>query len=199
MEDFLFTFTAIMLGIVVTIQVARWLWTAPGEFVRLLSQGPSPKLTFVFIGMGMAVVALIILQSTGATLDQQLWSYLLVAGGSAGLSGILYHIFLSTKYQTVGYFFIIILKILLVIIPTVIITLITENLIGGFVYFFIMLLITYYSVYRIKTSSGNTGSSMTGTQTIDISTTKVLKYLISSLFQAVLGYFVSMVLSDFFG
>jgi len=198
MEDFITGLTLIILGIAFAIQLIRWIWTAPGEFVRLLQQGPSPKLTFVFIGMGLAILCLLVFQSTEVSFEAQPGVYLIGLAASAAIAGILYHIYLSTKYQTVGYFFLIVFKILLVVVPTIIISIVAKNLVWGFAYFFVMLLITYYSVYRIKTNSSNGKGTMTGNQTLSISASKVIKYLLSSVFQAVLGYFISSILSNIF-
>jgi hypothetical protein len=198
MEDLIFTLAFGAIGFVLVINIIKWLLTAPGEFSRLLKQGPSAKLTFVFLGIGLCVFSLVLLEVLEIDFGKEPSTYFLMLGGAAGITGVLYHIFLSTKYQEVGYFFIVIFKILLVVVPTIVIFVSTKRLSLAIIYFFIMLLVTYYSVYRIKTNSDNGGSKMVGASTIQITMWKILKYSANSLFQAVLGYLVSMFLSNTF-
>jgi len=198
LEKFLGSFVFTMVLIVFAIKIIHWLWTAPSEFIKLLRQGPNPKLTFVFIGIGLAVFALLKLRSEHITFEENPQMFFIAIGISAGVAAILYHIFLSTRYQSVGYFFIIIFKILLVIIPTIFLLFITQELVWGLLYFLIMLLITYYSVFSIKTKSENGRTTMVGYGAINISFGKIFKYLIVSIFQSVVGFFVSEFLSNIF-
>ena len=199
MEDFIGYFFLAMFGIYATIQLAMWIWTAPKEFVRLLRHGPNPKLTFVFIGMGISVTSLLFLQYIEVFFTEEPLAYFIAVGASAGFAGIMFQIFRKSKYPTVSYFFIIIFKILLVVVPTIFISIATENVVWGLTYFFIMLLITFHSVYRIRTKPSHlSGQIMNGNHTMNISSTQVAIYLAGSIFQAAMGYFVSMGLSQFF-
>ncbi len=200
MEEIIGYFFAVIFGIYAVIQIGIWLWTAPKEFVRLLRLGPNPKLTFVFIGMGVSVASLLLLQFAEVWFMEYPHAYFIAVGASAGFAGIMFQIFRKSKYPTVSYFFIIIFKILLVIVPTIFISIITDNLVWGLTYFFIMLLITFHSVYRIRTKPSNySGTSVNGIPSQTFSSGQVIKYLASSIFQAAMGYFVSMGLSELIG
>lgn len=196
MIEFIWSVAFIIGGFVLTIQLAGWLWTAPGEFIRLLKQGPSPKLAFVFIGIGLTLASLIVVHLSNESLNEP-GAYLVALAGSIGFTALLYQLFLKTKYQTAGYFFLVLLKVFLVIIPTVILV-IAQNYIGACSYFFIMLLITYYSAYWGNTKVKRSAPSMQGIETKGRKFSKVFLYIAGALFNAALGYFISLLLSKYF-
>lgn len=200
-DEFLVKLAIIIFGVSILVFVIKWLWTAPGEFFRLLKAGPNPKLTFVFIGMALSVLSLHLARDhsdcVGIPVPNN-FTYTLAVILSIGLTALAYRVFLDANFPKVGYFFIIILKVLLTIIPAFAIIYLRDNFIWGLTYFVIMFIVSYYSYNSIRTKVRDGTITQTTSQTSNnggFKINKTLKYLLSSLFQAILGAVVSMILS----
>jgi len=174
----------IVCGIPLTIYIVKLLLSAPGEFIRLLKQGPSNKLTFIFIGMGLTMVTFFALYAGEVTFNEEPGYYFLAAAGTIILNAIVYYIFLGTGYASVSYFFIVLLKIILVVVPTVALIILTEDIIWAFAYFFVILIITFYTSFKTNKSGVSERES-----------TSTFGGFFKTLFRTIFGSVISFIVS----